>query len=61
MSIFRHSQEVRTAQANLDAYTAQQKRAGNHEETNEYLHLNGIADAAYRNEKAAKKSAKKRG
>lgn len=61
MSIFRHSQEARTAQANLDAYTAQQKRAGNHDETDEYLRLNGIADAAYRNEKAAKKAGRKRG
>lgn len=61
MGIFRHSQEARTAQANLDAYTAQQKRAGNHEETAEYLRLNGIADAAYRSEKSAKKAGRKRG
>ncbi|NUQ98347.1 MAG: hypothetical protein HOY79_17945 [Streptomyces sp.] len=60
MGIFRHNQEVRTAQTNLDAYTAQQKRAGNHDETDEYLRLNDAADAAYRNEKSAKK-AKKRG
>lgn len=55
MSIFRHNQAVRTAQAALNAYSDQQNRAGNHEITDEYLRLNGEVNDALRAEKSAKK------
>jgi hypothetical protein len=51
MGFFRHSPEVRTAQAELNAYGEQQRRAGNHEETDEFLRLNGKVNDALRAER----------
>lgn len=55
MGFFRHSPEVRAAQAELNAYSEQQFRAGNYEETDEYLRLNGKVNDALRAEKADRK------
>lgn len=54
MSTFRHSPEVRAAQAALNNYSSQQNKAGNHEETDEYLRLNDNVDKALKAEKEAK-------
>ncbi len=55
MGFFRPSAEVRTAQAALNNYSNQQNKAGNHEETDEYLRLNDNVNDALKAEKKAKK------
>jgi hypothetical protein len=55
MGLFRHTPEVRTAQAALDTYTAGQIKAGNHEITSQYEQLNQNVNDALKAEKKAKK------
>ena len=55
MGIFRHSPEVRAAQSELNAYSEQQWRVGNYEETDEYLRLNGKVNDALRAERDQRK------
>jgi hypothetical protein len=52
---FRHNQEVRTAQAALDAYTAGQIKAGDHEITPQYEQLNQNVNDALKAEEEAEK------
>lgn len=55
MPWFRHSPEVRAAQADLNAYSEQQQAAGNHEETDEFLALNNRVNEALRTERDARR------
>lgn len=55
MSHFRTSPDVRTAQAALDAYGTAARKAGDREETDEYLRLNDAVNDAHRAAKKAKK------
>lgn len=55
MGFFRPSPEVRTAQAALNTYSDAQNKAGNHEETDEYLRLNDNVNDALKADKKVKK------
>lgn len=55
MGLFRHNQEVRTAQAALDANAAQERKNGIDWETDQYLQLNQNVNDALKAEKKAKK------
>lgn len=60
MGFFRQSAEVRAAQADLNAYSEQQRREGNHEETDEFLRLNGRVNDAIRAEQQVENARKGR-
>lgn len=55
MGLFRHNQEVRTAQAALDANAAYERKNGIDWETDDYLRLNQNVNDALKAEKKAKK------
>jgi len=55
MGLFRHNQEVRTAQAALDANAAYERKNGIDWETDQYLQLNQNVNDALKAEKKAKK------
>jgi len=55
MGLFRHSQEVRTAQAALDANAAYERKNNIDWETPEYERLNQNVNDALKAEKKAKK------